>query len=379
MYLSNLGKLLLETQKLVQIFDNFDSNHGTKFALEDRHMMKTFLVKLRLLPPVQALGFCVLFCPAFSFAAKSPYFDQVKSFLPNDVRLENLQEVLPGSEISEQIDSLLLKVLSSKTGKIFCNAFGENYSQFQNTLFINAKNDRIGYDLCKGNFSKEFTHRVWKKTYYIGYTKLADFAATGWTNSRNETFVFLNRDIDPADRLSFSILHETAISLDRKEGIGFGGLINFTRTDLVENKNSCLISAINRKTKMKHLFAALRAFEMERLLAEEIGLKLPAYLKMLATMNCKDRINFLNPYMTAFHSALEAESFFNLMFDSPACFNPTPISAKVDEIAELLTNTEIQFKNKSERNACDYLTEGLPFLPGPSFRGGPGPRIGGGW
>lgn len=342
-------------------------------------MLETFLAKFKFLFSVQALGFCVLFCPNVLLAEKSSFFDLVKAFLPKDILLSDLIEVLPGTSHAEQIDSILLKVLTTNTGKIFCGAYDENYEKFEGTLFIGSAASRKGFELCKGHLSKASKNRVWKKHYYIGLTQRTDHLATGWTTPRNETILFINPKVDRPERLTYSLVHEIAVSLDRKENIGFGGEINFSRAGLVNSMSSCLAAAINRKAEFKHLLTALRAFEIERHVGADLGMEIPLYLKSLSTLSCTDKIISLEPAVRPFLPAMQTEKIFNALFDTSSCSDLVNALSTVDSVARVLAGITLNFEDQTQRNACEYFTEGLPFLPGAGFRGGPGPRIGGGW
>jgi len=207
---------------------------------------------------------------------------------------------------------------------------------------------------------------------------MSEVRIDGWTTPRNETFILVVRNEFNAARLTRTLIHEMAISYDRKEQIGFGGIVDVPKLGILEDEDSCLSLSILRNAKVKHTLSAARAFDMERRIANELGLPLPDGFALWAGKSCLDKMGFLESYLTPLSGALTAEDLVNTLMDQPLCMAPRIPVSNFQQGIQLLNELTFTFADGTRRNACEYLSEGWPYYAGISFRGGPGPRIGGG-
>ena len=316
-----------------------------------------------------------LFLPATGYAEVSVLAQQIIPLLPHDAKIT---EVRPGDDLGDKIDQTTLSILSTPSGKSFCGAVSKNFESFKAAFFLGDSAARKGFRICQGHFALKQPHRVFQKKYLVVFTNMSDSKIDGWTTPRNETFIFVVRGELNTNRLTRTIAHEMAISYDRKEQIGFGGIVDSPKLGILENEASCLSLSILRNAKVKHALSAARAFDIEKRIARELGLILPEGFAAWENKSCLDKMSFLEPYLTPLSGALSAEALINSLMDQPLCI-ATPIrNLSFHQGLQILSDLTFTFTDGTRRNACEYLSEGWPYFPGVSFRGGPGPRIGGG-
>jgi len=319
------------------------------------------------------LGFLLALCAS----ADSDYLEQVRALSPSDAQI---QEVLPNSRESILIDHALLKIFSTPTGKSFCATSTENFNSFKNSFFINSERAQQAFSSCHGHFSQTQIKFRFQKRYYMVSSERGSFPANGWTTSANETYLFFQEGDLREDRLIRTLSHELAVSLDRKEQIGFAENIDFSSLGILETKDAKASLPFLRRTSIKHSFSALRAFEVEAQIAQELNLQLPPGLIALKNLTCEQKLNFITPYLRSFEKALQDEQFVNMVFDEANNENHTDDTNIFKGAAHTLSQLQFTFMNGETKNVCDYMSQGIPFFAGVSMRGGPGPRIGGtGW
>lgn len=309
----------------------------------------------------------------------SPYIDQVLPLTPRDAEIRLVE---PGSAFSHRIDELILKILKSPSGRTFCGAIGPEPLNFRRAFFINDRLVTEGYQVCEGSFAPRTIHVPFQKKYFVSETLTTDFPADGWTTPRNETFLFLNKHEISDERISRTLIHELAVSLDGKENFGFGGFVRIGNLGIQEDQNACSIVPIVRQGRIKQALSAIRAFDLERKISEELGFQLPVKFANWQGKTCPEKVLFMAAAMRDFKQSMAAETFVNSLMDQPMCLaGSSPMSSQnlsLKESAEILDNTTLTFADRTQTSACDYFTDGISFVPGLSFRGGPGPRIGGG-
>lgn len=309
----------------------------------------------------------------------SPYLGQVVPLLPADAVI---QSVLPGSTLSDRIDGLTLKILATPSGRVFCKAVDDNLLLIHRAFFINERFARKGQRICQeamssaGSPAKKFV--PFPKKFFVVETHENDFVADGWTTPRNETFLFLNKMEMTDERLIRSLTHELAVSFDGKEVFGFAGLADLGGLGIQDDLNSCVVAPIVRRGLVKHTLSALRAFDIERKVAEELRLPLPARFANWSGRRCSEKIIFMASHVEKLSRSIAPEELFNSLMDYNSCSRLSDKISSIKEVAELLEETTLTFSNGTQVSACEYFTDGKNFEPGLSFRGGPGPRIGGG-
>lgn len=310
-----------------------------------------------------------------SQAELSAYAQQVLPLLPSDA---SLKEIRPNDELGRGIDELLLRIFQSSSGKIFCGAVREDFEAFRKGFFINDSTAKQAFQLCHGRFSNTFTNKVFPKKYVVVFTEASDFKVDGWTTPHNETFIFVSRTDYDVDRITRTLIHEMAVSYDRKEQIGFGGVVDVPKLGIQSDEDSCASLSILRNAKIKHALSAARAFDIEKRISRELNISLPEGFAAWENLSCQDKMNFLEPYILPLQVSLQAEDLINQLMDQPLCFGKLVHFQNFPQGIQILEQLKFTFSDGKQRNACEYLTEGWPFFPGVSFRGGPQPRIGGG-
>lgn len=327
----------------------------------------------RLLLIVFTVGF--LFCASNSKSAPSAHFYQILPLLPHDAQLI---EVTNEMQEGILIDQLVANIFSTPTGRSFCGAVEEDYNEFKRSFFLNDKSAREAFIFCKGFFAKSQIHRLFQKKYFLIITDSIDFAIDGWTSSRNETFLVLSNRENTTDRLTRTLAHELAISLDKKEQIGFLGIIDFPELGIKTDIDSCTTVPILRNAEIKHTLSALRAFDIEKKISTELSISLPQGFADWDTLSCSKKIHFIAPYIQRLSSAIENENLLNESIDQPHCPGKIVPAADIFQKMQALDNLKFTFTDGSVINVCEYMSKGWPYYSGASFRGGPGPRIGGG-
>lgn len=316
-----------------------------------------------------------LILPITGYAEVSVLAQQIVPLLPNDARIT---EVRSDDQLGSKIDELTLSILSTPSGKSFCGAVSENFESFKAAFFLGDTAARKGFQICRGQFAQKQPYRLFQKKYLVVFTDMSDLKIDGWTTPRNETFIFVVQNEFNTARLARTLIHEMAISYDRKEQIGFSGIIDFPKLGIQETEESCLSISILRNAKVKHALSAARAFDMEKRIARELGVALPEGFAAWEGKSCLDKLRFLEPHIISLSSALSAEELVNTLMDKPLCI-AAPIQIKNSQQGlQILSELTLTFADGTRRNACEYLSDGWPYFPGVSFRGGPGPRIGGG-
>ena len=162
------------------------------------------------------------------------YQGQVIPLLPRGTSIGDVEPVLPGTQLSERIDGLVLKILATEAGRIFCGAVSDNPVSVRKAFFVNESSVAKALEICDGHFKTRPIFLPWTKKYFIAKTRKTDFPADGWTTPNNETFIFISKDEFNDDRLTRTLTHELAVSLDQKELFGYGGLIAEGQADVVK-------------------------------------------------------------------------------------------------------------------------------------------------
>lgn len=309
-----------------------------------------------------------------SSAAVSVYAGQVAPLLPEDA---TLQEVQRGTDLSFRIDDLVLRILKSETGRIFCGAVSDSPEMIRRAFFINEGNVSKAASVCRGRFAVRQIFAPWPKRYFLVSTRSTEFPADGWTTPRNETFLFVAESEFNDDRLLRTLAHELSVSLDRKEQFGFGGFTRLAQLGIQEEEASCSIIPLVRQGLMKQSMTALRAFDMERKISEELAIPLSPRFANWSGKTCAQKIVFMSKHLERFKSSIAPEALINLLMDQTSCSMKPANFSSVEDAAIVLEKTMIRVDGKTI-SACDYFTDGIGFVPGISFRGGPAPRIGGG-
>lgn len=317
---------------------------------------------------------CVLYS-INSFAQASNYILQAIPLLPADARFV---EISANTTLGNRIDQATLRIFSSPTGKKFCGAVINDYQTFKNSFFLNTSYAKKAFILCKGHFATKRIFRLFPKKYFLALSESNNFIADGWTTPRNETFLFIAKSEFTDDRLTRTLIHELAISLDGKEQIGFLGILDSTNLNIQLDDQSCNSIPLIRDGQIKHTLSTLRAFDVERQISNELKIPLPTGFADWKKISCEDKMIFMSSYVEKF--SIKAEGFVNSSIDKAKCANTLsyPDTMSMHEKIKTLSETIFTFSDGSKQNACDYLSSGLPFFPGVSLRGGPGPRIGGG-
>lgn len=304
---------------------------------------------------------------------------QIETLLPLIPAGSRVTEVLPSTKMSFKLDELTSRILHTKTGRSFCGAVVEDFKIFRSAFFINTH--RLAQDAfqnCKGAFARSQNHRLFPKRYFLVQIPHEDYQVTGWTTHRNETFIFVSTAEFSDQRLFQTLTHELAISLDKKETMGFGGMIDSAGLNLVSDDNACNAVAASRESVMKHSLSALRAFDIERKVGEEAGFVFSPDFANWENVSCEDKIEFMAEYISGYEKTLAYDAFLSLTMEQPFCSTDISPSMSLKARAQVLAQTTLTFKSGEQINACEFLTRGIPFIPGVGFRGGPGPRIGGG-
>lgn len=310
-----------------------------------------------------------------SKAFPSAHFNQILPLMPTDSRF---REVTGDMKESFLIDQLVANIFSTSAGKSFCGAVEENYDEFKKSFFLHDESAREAFDYCGGFFAKKQRNRIFPKKYFIITTDSTDFAFDGWTSALNETLLVLSNGEYNTGRLTRTLAHELAVILDKKEQIGFMGTIDFPQLGIETTIDSCTTIPILRNAEVKNTLSAFRAFDMEKEISIELGISLPPGFAEWNTLSCSEKIHFIAPYTQRLSSAVVNEDLFNNVLDRPHCTGKTVPVGNVFEKMKALDSLYFRFANGSTINVCEYMSKGWPFYPGASFRGGPGPRIGGG-
>ena len=330
-----------------------------------------------------ATVYFLLSLSSMSVFAQTVYFGQISYLLPKGTRVEPINE---DSNISYKIDRIVLDILKTQTGGQICKAFSADTKILKNFAFTNKNSAEQVLDICSNQIKSEnkIIYRPFPKKYYLiiyptGYVP----PITGWTTPRNETFIFLSEQqydlgFDKNRELFIkTISHELAISLDRKDTIGFAGIIEFGMMDIEKTDHNNDFIAIVRDAKIKHTLAAIRAFDFENKVASELKIKVSDQYLQFLNLNCVDKVKFLYPYINRISESTASEQLVNLIMDAsgPSKYRSSEIS--LEEKITRLDEIKIYFLNNKNQNACEYMTQGVPFDAGVSFRGGPGPRVDG--
>lgn len=281
---------------------------------------------------------------------------------------------------AEMVDNAILKILSSPSGKVFCKVITENFDDFRRAFFISADKARLGFDQCKYFFSStKSIHRVFTKKYYFILTETDGYKADGWTSPRNETFLFFYKNRISESRIIQTLIHEFAISYDLKDQFGFLGIVDSPSIGIKKDANSCTTAEILKDAAVKKALSAIRAFEIEKKISEEINIKLPNGFAQWERSTCLQKLIFMQQYIQPLNQALVLEDVASI-FDISTCIShPVQVSSYLEK-AKALSQLELTMKDGTKKNACDFFSAGWPYYPGLSFMGGPGPRIGGdGW
>lgn len=318
-----------------------------------------------------------LFSSTQAFCQNLGYFPQVKALAPKDAIL---YPITPGTPESMRLDNIVLKILRSATGNAICAAFPNNYDVFTQNLFVNTQSNeaRDAYSTCKNKFSeKKDNYKIFPKKYFFIFTYETNFLADGWTNPRNETYLFLNQS-DYAkndDRIIRTIAHELAISYDLKERIGAFGSLEISNLGIQVDENTTDLIAIIRSFPMKNVLSVLRAFDIEHRVLTDLGIPSPPLFGRLEKLSCTEKLSLAEKIASPLQTASAVEAYVNSMTDQrgPSIYLGT--STTFDEKAKRLNEIELSFADRSKHNACDYLTSSWPFKAGISFHGGPGPRV----
>ncbi|MGZ3768538.1 MAG: hypothetical protein ACXVCP_10495 [Bdellovibrio sp.] len=315
------------------------------------------------------------FWTSISQALPSAHFNQILPLMPPDSRFVEVTDEMKEGFL---IDQLVANIFSTSAGKSFCGAVVDNYDEFKRSFFLHDDSAREAFAHCEGFFAKKQRNRIFPKKYFIITTDSTDFAFDGWTSALNETLLVLSKKDYSTDRLTRTLAHELAIILDKKEQIGFMGAIDFPQLGIETNIDSCTAIPILRNAEVKTTLSAFRAFDMEKKICTELGISLPTGFAEWNTLSCLEKIQFIAPYTQRLSSAVVNENLFNDILDRPHCTGKTVPVSNVFEKMKALDHLYFTFANGSTINICEYMSKGWPFLPGASFRGGPGPRIGGG-
>lgn len=319
-----------------------------------------------------------------NWAMNSSFITQVIPLLPST---HTIIEVNPNTTYADFIDQIVYQILTSNKGSQFCGAVDNDYKNFQKAFFIGDGYAQKAYrqTICSKHFTKKIISKLYAKKYILITTDDENFLADGWTTALNETYIFItNHDLkNNSDRIKRTIIHELAISLDKKEQIGFLGKIDFPNLGIEISPNSCELLPLIRDVYIKHALSSLRAFDIEdQIMSEEKNLIPLVHPKISCIKKLKSLAHYL---LNNFNYTLSIENNINLLLDS------TLVSAKCDSAQyshnlnltlndkiKKLSQLQLNFNNGTSEKACDYLSSGFPFYPGASFRGGPSPRIGGG-
>jgi hypothetical protein len=313
----------------------------------------------------------------------SVFLEQAIALLPAESRVTEIDSDHP---LAKRIDQQVLRILKTTTGRKFCEVVSENVQSVERTFFIRHEAAVQAMEVCRGSFTTKFARFAFRKRFFLADV---DFQASGfgeyrmvdgWTTPRNETIIFAKEDELTDDRLLRTLAHEMAVSYDAKEQIGFGGILDYPRLGLIASESSCLAQQLVRLPHLKHSLSAIRAFTVEGAIARELSVSLPEGFANWTKLSCADRLRFMKPYSEAWQEALAYESLVSFLIDRPLYCPVMPVHGLDLELAaETLSQLTFAFADGRRVNACEYLTEGLPLVPGISLHGGPGPRVTGGW
>lgn len=347
--------------------------------------MKEFisLLKIKLSTFLILVNLFVFFGASHSQGEYSPYLGQISYLLPKDTQIKYLAE---GSAESISIDRIVLKILNTHTGQQICRSFSYNRDLIKSFLFSNNNSANKAYDICEmyslinsKNYFKPFS----KKYFLVIYPDHVRTQITGWTTPHNETYIFINQSeyasgLNNIELKLIKILsHELAISLDRKDSIGFGGILDIAKIGIEKTDHNFDFLAIIRNAKVKHTLAAIRAFDFENAIVADLGYPVSKNYIQFSSLACTEKVKFIYPYIDQISNSTSSEQLVNMMMDLSGPSKYISSKASFDEKISRLNEIQIYFNDKTKRNACEYMTEGVPLDSGTSFRGGPGPRVDG--
>lgn len=282
---------------------------------------------------------------------------------------------------SHILDQITLKILKTKTGKAFCRSVNEK--QLTHEFFINTKYIPEGLKICKDYFKPESQNKIQNyKAYFlvVGKTKNLE-RLDGWTSFQNHTYLFFSsKDEITEERLTRTLAHEMAIAYDAKDMIGFGGAVELTLgVPIIRDENSCPLTQLLSRSDLRHALKSIRAFEIEKRIAEELNITLPKGFADWSKQSCGQKIHFMLSQMQSLKDIIDLNynRTYNL-YDHPDCRTQAVQDLTQEESVANFEKINISFRDGSSMKACDYFTAGWPYASGRSFNGGPGPRIGGG-
>lgn len=315
-------------------------------------------------------------------AQMSAFVFGVATKLPSSARLKSIE---PGTPLSHRIDQSVLKILGTPTGHRFCGAIPEHRDLIYRVFFINQGYEAQAQSVCRGYFSLKFDMTLSYPKYYFLIENL-ETTINAWTTPRNETIIFSNEKDLTDDRLMLTLIHEMTMSFDQKGQLSFfadmSG-VNENVFGLVYNKAHCQLNQIVKNTKLKHMMAAIRAFEMEKIIGRELKINLPkGFADWKGSTTCTGKIMFIWPYFREINLIFDYENLLDRVMPAPRCDGDEKYEdpASLGVLFAKLELLELTFTDGSRRRGCEYLSQPLPFKAGTSFNGGPGPRIGGdGW
>lgn len=307
-------------------------------------------------------------------------------FVTNFIKVEDLYhhellEVSEGDPLSHLIDQIVLKILSTKTGSSFCHAV--TAEQMKREFFVNKEYSLKALDLCKDYFKSESLDRFdFYKDYFIviGKTKNLE-RLDGWTDFQNHTYLFFSSKSDiTEERLTRTIAHEMAIAYDAKDMIGFRGMVELTKgVPIVRDETSCLLTQALSRSDLRHALKSIRAFEIEKRIAEELNISLPKGFAQWQNSSCASKLKFMFSQMQSLQDVLRVnEDRTYGYYENPMCSAEPMRTISQDDLIKNFEKLNLSFRDGSTMNACEYFTQGWPYISGRSFNGGPGPRIGGG-
>lgn len=347
--------------------------------------MKEFIshIKAKLSVFLILVNLFVLFGPNYSRGDFSPYLEQISYLLPQNTQIKYLTE---GSAESVSVDRIVLKILGTETGRQICRSFSDDRDLIKRFLFSNRNSADKAFDICEKyllNNSKNYFKPFSKKYFLVIYPDQATTLITGWTTPHNETFIFINQSeyLSGLRNIELKLIkilsHEIAISLDRKDTIGFSGILDFGQIGILQTDHNFDFLAIIRNATFKHTLAAIRAFDFENAIVSNLGYAVSKNYIQFSSLACTKKVKFIYPYINRISESTASEQLVNMMMDLSGPSKYFSENVSLDQKILRLNEIQIYFKDQTKRNACEYMTEGVPLDSGTSFRGGPGPRVDG--
>jgi hypothetical protein len=334
--------------------------------------------------------YTLLFTGLFSVVSHAAPSPLVSAFLSNIKGQYRITEAYEGTELSKFIDQTVLKILATPTGRLICRAIPADDYSIKNSVIINQSNMSEFRNVCRGQSPARVSYRPYKKRFFLIELEDSERQFDGWTNFKSETLIFVSRGEDYQKRIIRTLVHELVVSFDQKENIGVFGSMKFNDQQLVGDHKTCEMLTLIRNAKLKLRLTALRAFEFEVKVLQELGLAIPADVKQHLTefsnaKSCEDKIRKIDVFAPEINRLSILENKVESFLDVGVCGailteekNNELREMSAIEAAILLDRHELRFSGERPIKACDFFSRAFPFIPGTNLRGGPSPRLGGG-